>query len=917
MRLLRYNQEINTFRVEDALNIFSSSFLLTPEEEEEVKELLTFYYLTFSKGYGLTKNYWSIQSQLKEVKETCQRDWDCWMKRDLTQVSSMHKKLFSMIAESPRPQSLKDNICHTAVRIGEFYYITDQEMEELASNMSSFIESGDCKLFDYEGSPYGDIPLEDTLEEDIHKKADRISEFLKSKNMKILKPNQITDALKKIREWVLSDVKQVPKWARGYIQVCQEIKKSMALHHKDFEELRTEGISDKLIIQKRSGFCLNKEGWFREFLERTSMPTWKNPEGSWIAGSTNLPIPEGVYKDTYSLPQWIMDCIYYSLGKGPWLKTRYVGQPCAFFQNIAELGASIVKFTIKNHERKRKEALEAGEPTDLEDASGINIYENYDSLKDMVVTMKDSVAVDFSSYSDYLSRNTFKWIMDYLWGMPKWYSNIIMGMMSLPIKVNGQIYPHLHGSVMGIKLNFLLITFANMVMWMVSNIISECEDKAKFMGDDRISVKSSLYSLEEFSIALSVTAYFNCVVNADKTEWLQRDGYTSFCKRTFNKDGEQISGLGGEYLLKQKPFLNDLSVWESICYRNDIPLSEPQLKRWFEHWSPYYLLTYVRFQRPDDPDLDQMVKTMRKIPFCYGGWSLEATTGDLDQIMLRSVMATINTIMEEVKEDQSSPGLNRIREYIRANGGENNRYYLNLMNSSSYTLDYDKIQGYLQDITRVLSKPNNTLEEMKRARSASQRIMEIILERDSRLASSSSTKNRINYTFDQDRVAKIRTKYIRAAFEETEHNLKSGVIDQAVLEDCLSQRGNLGIQDYLKYLEHKTKCDIVTGYYSNFCTSFYGMKVVREHPDGSGKRVFWKRIEADDTQYGHIYEKNGKYCGDFVTEKDLTEDEKYVYKMLRSGKTRDIVEQLDRILERQMRDMKDYLLSNLLDCYDL
>lgn len=915
-RLLRYNTEINTFRVEDALAIFSSTFILSPDEEKEVEGLLEFYYNAFSRGYGITKNYWTIKDDLKKVKEICQKDWDHWMRNEMDQVSPLHFHLFRTIKNSHRPRYLQDNVCHTAVRIGEFFYITDSEMEKLSKDMDSFIESGDCKLFDEEGAPYGSLPLCNTLEEDLLDKAESVGQFLVARDMKVLNPQDILDGLKTIRSWVLSDLKDSPEWARGYVQICKEIKRAVAHHSKDFDFLKEEGIREEWIIKKRSGFCLNKEVWFREFLEQTKMATWKNPEGSWIVGASRLAIPPGVYKDTLLVKDWDMDCIYYSLGKGPWLKTRYVGQPCAFFQNIAELGASIIKNTIKGHEHRREEALKDGEETDLLDASGVNIYDNYNSLMNMIEKMKDSIAVDFSSYSDYLSRNTFGWIMTYLWGFPDWYKNVIMGMMALPIKVNGKIYSHPHGSVMGIKLNFLLITFANMVMWMVGNLISRSEDRAKFMGDDRIMIQEFRnYTKEEFDISLSVTAYFNCVVNPDKTEWLQRDCYTSFCKRTFNPEGDQISGLGGEYLLKQKPFLNDVSVWENICAHNEIPLSELQVKKWIEHWTPYYSVTYIKFQKTEDPSLEDMVKTLLKIPYCYGGWSLEDTTDDLDQIMLRSVMATVNTIMAEAQEDQSSSSLNRIREYIKANGGEDNRYYLNLMNNSSYTVDYDHISEYMNQVISVLSKPLNTLEEMKKARRASQRIMEIILMRDSRLASSTSTKNRIDYSFDQDRVAKIRTKYIRAAFEETEHELRSNTLDQAVLQDCLERRGNLGIQDYLKYLEYKTRNDIVTGYYANYTASFYGMKVIREHPDGSGKRTFWKRIETSDSNYDCIHLEGGKYKGQFVNTDDLTEQEKYVYRLLSDGKTRKIVEQLDRILNEQIEDIKQYFLSRLGDIY--
>lgn len=922
-RLLRYNQEINKFNVDDVLNVFSSSFPLSGKEIEALRELLNFYYEAFSRGYGITKNYDNVKEDLKVVKEVCEEDWKAWMKKDYNNLSALNHRFLNLIRESHRPRQLRDSIAHTALRIGEFFYISDREMEKISLDMAKFIDSGDCKLFDYDGAPYRDVELEESLEKDIHNKGDLICQYIQKQveEKKLppvdISPEEVLRALEQIREWMLLDLRKCPEWARPFIQICKEIKAQVRRHDRDFEDLKRNGIPQDLIMKKRSGFCLNKEIWFRDFLEKTKMVSWKNPEGSWIVGSTHLPIPEALYKDTMRVEFWNMDVIYYSLGKGPWLKTRYVGQPCAFFQNIAEVLATIIKTTIKRHASKYKKAMEEGEETELLDISGINIYENYNSLIAMMNVMKDSIAIDFSSYSDYLSRNIFTWIMDYLWGVPRWYRDIIAGMMALPIKVNGQEYKHLHGSVMGIKLNFLLITFANMVMWMVGNVISGCEDRAKFMGDDRISIHPyRKYEEREYAVSLGVTAFFNCVVNGSKTEWLQRDGFTSFCKRTFNKYGEQITGLGGEFLLKQKPFLNDVSVWENVCYHNDIPLTEDQVEKWVKHWSEYYLVSYAKFHQQGDPELGDMAAILQKIPFCYGGWSLEDSTEYMDIIMLKSVMNTINVIIEESVEDQSSPSLNRIREYIRINGGEENRYYLNLMDSSSYSAEYERIQEYVLSIAKVMNNNCNTLEDMRAARSASQRIMEIILERDSRLASSTSTKNRIDYTFDQDRISKIRAKGIAAAFEEQECKLKSGVLDQAVLQSRLDSQGSSGVKDYLEYLRKKAEAHVSTDFYIDMVNNnFYAMIVWRDNPDGSGRRMFYKRISANDSYYNRIKLENGKYTGSFVTYADLFPVEKEIYDYLQDTKIQKIVQELDRIVNNQIDGMKNYLLNWLADRY--
>lgn len=901
IRLIHYDRNINDFVMEDALCIYRTSFDLVAEEIELLRNLLSHYQDLFYQYGSQRNNYNTVKDSLKKVKDTCEQDWKIYMSYGLDKrYSQLNGDLIQKVEWSSRPNQLKQSIVHSILRIGEYFYITDQEMQELSEDMELFISSGDCKLFDNIGSPYGVAELENSLEEDILNKEKDIRNYLKENGLKDIPAEDILKALETVRKWMNLEIEEIPKWARDFLYVCKRIRKEIRKHEEDFARILEEGISPELIIQKRSGFCLNKEEPFRIFLEKTQMASWKNPEGSWLVGRSRYPFPKGVFRDTKYLSWWDMDNIYYSLGKGPWLKTRYVGQPCSFYQNLAELPAGIIKNTIK---KIKKEWTNGGEF----DPSIVNIYENYNELLDMVHKMEDSVAMDFSSYSDYLSRNVFPWIMKYLWGLPKEYRDLMSHLMSLPIRVNGKTYYHSHGSVMGIKCNFLLITFANALMWCISNILSGCDDRCKIMGDDRITTHHRKYTEEEVLIQLSVPAYFNCVTNMSKTEWLDRDGYTSFCKRTFNREGEQITGIGGEFGLKQKPFMNDVSVWLNVMNHNEIPVTKKQVIQWVEYFKDYFRVTYSKFQKTGDPELVEIMEVLFKIPYYYGGWGLEDPDEALETILLRSVMSTVDLIMAEMDGDFSDANLNKIREYIRYHGGEDNRYYLNLVNSNSYAQDFERIQQYIDDITYALNSNTVSLEDMKKARSASQRIMEIVLERDSRLANSSSTKNRIDYQFDQDRVGKIRAKYLYVALEEEQHKLNSTMIDSSVLKESLDQFG--GIREYLDYMGAKTRSDGRFVSYSNaFHQVFFGVSF----PRSEGNKIY--RISSDDSSYEHYTSSNPS--GKFLNWEDLSEDERKTVKCLSRPRTRKVVDNLGYGATMLEETCEQYLIKRLTELFE-
>lgn len=916
-QLIAYSSQINKFYTSDVLAVLDCTFVLSEEEKEEIRNLLDNYYQPISK-YP-----WKDRKILtKEMKSVSEKVWNRYIK-DKSIIESPFSRIIEIIEHSKRPDCLKENLVHSLCRLGEFFYLTDDEMNIVGENLDAFIELGDCKLFDGTDCPYKDEDLKGDIIQDIISFENHIQNYLDKEGLPILEAKDITTSLDQIKNWVdKSNYDSVPSEIRGVIQVFREIRKEIHKEcHRVGSYLNSHGshFEDQDLISKLSGFCLNKETDFQEFLNQAGMPGWKNPEGSFLYGNSNIPINPTLLNNMYKIDWWDMDCIYYSIGKGPWDKCRYVGQPCALFQNIAEPGARCVKTVIKRQADKyQKQAV--GLNKNLEghtyDPSSINIYENYDSLLDLLTCCDDFIAMDYSSYSDYLCRDIFPWIMDNLLGFPKWYSDQINHLMALPIKVNGNVYPHKHASVMGIKFNFLLITIANWIMWAIGCNLTGKWDKSKFMGDDRIQGRrGEAYSSQEVGIMYAVTAFFNCVVNPSKSEHMDVDGSTSFCKRTFNRRKEQISGFSGEYLMKQKPFLNDVSVWLNLCYHNQIPVSYNQLAKWVRYWAPYYKLTYGKFMKKSDPDLGDMANILRKIPYEYGGWSLEEPDDTLERIMLRSVLALVDEIFLNMDKDMQNIGREKIRQWVKYHSLVDLQYYNFLTGATSYNQDYERIASSIASITRVLERKSNSIVELKEARASVQRIMEIVLTRDSRLANSTSTKNRIDYSFDQDRVSKIRAKYLFQAIEESRMDIETSLVESSVLNDSLKEKGiHEGMKDYMKYLGYRLRSGgRITIYDNAVYDSWLALEVYRTNPDGS-KRVFYKRLESQDSSYERIYRNSeGYYLGKFVTYQDLTKDEQSLCNYLQKGETKHIICNINQALNRVVDNMEDYLINRLAD----
>lgn len=910
-QLIPYSSQINNFCTEDAITILHASFLLSDSEKEKIKDLLENLYRPLSEMNWTQRK----EAGIKELREKCTQDFQSYILGQISEVSDIHKRLFVEIDRNPnRKRNL--NLVHSIARLGEFFYMTDQEMERISQDMDSFIESGECGLFDYETSPYSDKPLTKSFQRDLYKFEDDIREYLKNHELPDITTSEVQSALKKIRGYIDgSDLSKVPKGFRGLIQVCKEIRREVVRETKarDWNHPGNQGILPGDIMKKLSGFCLNKEEVFKNFLFKTGMPSWKNPEGSWLYGVSKYPWNPNYFQEMKFCPWWDMDVIYYSLGKGPWDKSRYVGQPCSFYQNVAEPLASTVKKVIKQHHKRYKRKVRG-----VYNAECINIYENYDSLLETVSGMKDSLAMDFDSYSDYLSRNSFEWVLKYMWGVPKAYRDEILFLMGLPIKVNGRVYPHLHGSVMGIKVNFLLITFSNALMWMVGCELSHCYDIAKFMGDDRIQVnKKRTYSQKEVDIQHAVTAFFNCKINTLKSEWLSVDGHTSFCKRTFDINGDQISGFSGEYVLKQKPFMNDLSVWLNVCKNNQIPVNQKQVEVWLEHFSGYYPVTYFKFSSVGDPSVEEMASILSKIPYRYGGWSLEEPDDMMDKIMFQSILSTVNAMMLESQSETSfDSGREKIRNYIKRFSEEGNRYLEAARNSTSYSYDWDELMRCIQDIHLILESRVIKSEMLERARKSARRILEIVLERDSRLASSVSTKNRIDYTFDQDRVAKLRFKYFQASLKEEGERIYSGLYDTLILESFK----DLGIQGAVKeYFRYKELCSETGCYlfsYNDAVGHIYtAMRVFRRNPRGELVSLV-TRLTSSDNYYDHyrIF-GDGTTEGNFLVYSDLTSKEQELRTLLKRKEVREAIDHLDKTMNSALDSAISYLISYLADLY--
>lgn len=896
-QLAHYSSFINFIDVEGAIQIMDCSFHLKENEKVPLRRLLENMKLIGERSYKENKD------TVKQMKNSCNDDFNNYMKR-LFKFSEWNRDILSEVVKRPESQE-RDQLVHTICRLGEFYYLTDDEMNEIINNIDDFIESGDCKLLDNKTNPYGEGPLTGSLREDIKVFELKVREYLGSQKLPDISADTILQALDKIEKWYNSDIESIPNYLRGYFQLLQEIRKKS----RNLVSIWDKGMPEECMMTKLSGSCLNKEENFRIFREMTKTSAWKNPETNMFYGNTNIHIPGTVKNQLYFIPWWDMDAVYYSIGKGPWLKTRYLGQPPTVFQNLCEPGASIVKYCIKTHQ---KHFLDQNEPDykgrKYYSAEGINIYDNYERLYNLTYNNVDFNSIDFESYSDYLNRDVFEYIMDKWWGFPREYNDLVMSIMALPIRVNGEDYENRHASVMGIKINFLLISFANLLMWMIYTIIAGVEDEVIIMGDDRETGKRSMYTEYEIEVQIAVSAYFNCKSNMSKCEWMHRDGYSSFCKRYFNKDKQQISGLSGEYVLKQKPFMLDISNWMKLCHDGEIRIDKADQQKWVEYWFPWIETTYYKFWKKGDPDIGALFSVQSKIPYYYGGLSFDEPDDAIEKIMFRSLLASINSILEYAGEDLKDPRRSKIREWIRVHC-KDPVYYDILTRVSSFDKDWDRLRECIESVEAALVCQVDE-KVIRSARKASQQLTEIILQRDSRLANSTSTKNRIDYSFDQDKISKIRKIYLDACLADESFYIESNLIDHAVFNSMMESKNNLAIPDYLEYLQKKIQSKSGLEIYFNYTSSFLAMTVDREG------HKFYKRLESSDSDYEHIHRKSdGSLGGKFVNYYDLTEEEKFVYHYYISGSTRKVIYELDKAINDNVDSMEKYLINVLADLY--
>lgn len=896
-QLAHYSSFINFIDVEGAIQVMDCSFHLEEDEKDLLGILLENMKLIGERGYKENKLL------VKQIKDSCQEDFNNYMK-GIFQFSEWNRDLLIEVVKRPKSQE-RDQLVHTICRLGEFYYLTDEEMNEVTTNIDDFIESGDCKLLDNETNPYGKEPLSNSFRGDIEKFEPEVRRYLRDHDLPDISAGTILQALDKIERWYNSDIEYIPEYLKGYFQLFWSIRRKA----KDLLEVWDKGMPEEYMMTKLSGSCLNKEPNFRQFREMTKTSAWKNPETNMFYGNTNINIPHTVKNQLYFIPWWNMDAVYYSIGKGPWLKTRYVGQPATVFQNLCEPGASIVKSCIKSH---HKHFLEQNEPgynsKKYYSAEGINIYDNYERLYSLINRNSDFNSIDYESYSDYLNRNSFEYIMDRLWGFPREYKDLVMSIMALPIRVNGKDYENRHASVMGIKINFLLISFANLLMWMIYTIITGVEDDVIIMGDDRQTGKKTIYTEEEIEIQISVSAYFNCKSNMSKCEWMHRDGYSSFCKRYFNRDKQQISGFSGEYVLKQKPFMLDISNWMKLCRDGEINIREEDQQKWIRYWFPWIETTYYKFWKKGDPNIDELFSVQKKIPYYYGGLSFNEPDDAIEKIMFRSLLSSINSILEYAGEDLKDPRRSKIREWIRTYC-KDPIYYDILTRVSSFDKDWDRLRECIESVEAALIGQVDE-DTIRKARKASQQLTEIVLQRDSRLANSTSTKNRIDYSFDQDKISKIRKLYLDACLADESFYIESNLIDHAVFNSLMESKNNLAIPDYLTYLQKKAQSKSGLEIYFNYTSSFLAMTVERE-----GKK-FYKRLESSDSDYEHIHrETDGSLGGKFVNFQDLTEEERFVYNYYRQGSTRKVIYELDKAVNSNVDSMEKYLINILADLY--
>lgn len=868
--MINYSQHINEFSVERVIRKFNILHPHIKYDEKGFYEFLSDYKQDCCNPI-LSLNLRKENNKIYKDKLGGLMDSYCSKSVKYTGISFID----NMVKEyrtNPGNAELNSAII-TILRIPNWPMLSDKELEILNKDK----KPEDLGVLDTKTCPYNmeDVPLDlidalnvvfPNVEKYINSNFTDQPSNLKNKNgsKMLFTCDDIVNAVQKVRLMVNGKM-IIPEKLKPIIEYYSKLKKSKLV---EIYRKNENGFQEDSFMETESGCPLNS---YRSILakinEKVSLGRISNTIGNYFVGDSKYinsrmvhVIPFRFYEAGLKV---LMDCVDFSYGKGDAYKDRKIYILWTVIQNI--LGPT------------------AKEWSHLQEKYGyefIGTTHQHDKLNQLGTSCKDGLGIDYTQYSDFLFKGVFYEISTLI-GFSAKESTEICELVSLPILYKGKLYPVKLASNMGAKIDFLLITEANLYMYLIGALISNrYSDDITVVGDDRWETKKNSYFDErEVYVKLQVACSFNCKLNPEKTSWMKRDGIFGGCHVWYNRFNLPSTGIAPSQLLKDFYQINDFNALinkvqdsgQSDIYTQDIIYSLIE-----DEMSQELLKMGNRRFGFKDQDLGQFLSNAYNIPYQFGG--LGYRLEDLDPSFYSKPI--FQNLLNILKADQTSD----FDRFIKVFNLEENFITLSL-NSRKGAKNYKDLVDLMNRLKQLNEPGLITNEFLQSIRKDLQKYFDLQRRLENR-GRSTSTKNRRGLEFDADKLFR-QTKsqeYIRV------FDYKDDLMSKQLLMDYKNCKDKVFILRLLSYTEFMSRINGKINLYEGVGGCFWGL-LTDEFP---GRYI---RLET---------KWNDRYPWTCVTKTELDNSpNRYQYIMIADLlKATNLYKELKCLLEEDIKEMK-------------
>lgn len=528
--------------------------------------------------------------------------------------------------------SNKLNLIHSLTRITEWFLYTESYLREIYSpRMLDHLADINALALDQTIYPYDlKTGISSNVYTDLDKQEPHVIKFANKLDDKLhplaftkVNADKIKRCLRSIAYWVTScDNHDLPDYAVPWVEMMREIRNDIRVINKEMHDVLKNGFTvEQLTTSESKSYCDDMKV-AKEILiaidQNNRLKTNKisallaNMFHLYYGPDLTIPLTAGQIEVLFNES---VDCLYATAGPGlgPAFKIRIVYCTSSEIQNFCNI---LALFLMSFHKSCYHHAYL--------DQTGY--------IKANAILFKDVQCTDCTGYSDYLNRNIYRLILEWM-GVDDDLIKCIMAIFSMKVMVNGQKFDVPFGALQGVKLLVFIMNDANALIGIVQNMCRITKwDVRQNAGDDVYAASTSTtFTKADLDIDILVWLYFNCPTNISKSAWLARDGYWDFCKVFFSHNGLPVTGIPPKFYLKEITCIRDFSQYYVVMDRANI-VPERSIEEAYKILKPmlyeFWKLGMILPNRISDLSLDEKIEVAESVNYNMGGLSSETNDAE-------------------------------------------------------------------------------------------------------------------------------------------------------------------------------------------------------------------------------------------------------------------------------------------------